>query len=39
VFVQSFDEPAVDVLARLVESAGIQQLNDLGNRLLEGLVL
>ena len=38
-FVQSFDEPAVDVLACLVEPTGIQQLNDLPDRLSEGIVL
>ena len=37
--VQSFDEPAVDVLARLVKPTGVQQLNDLGDRLSEGIVL
>jgi hypothetical protein len=36
---QSFDEPAVDVLACLLEPTGIQQLNDLGDRLSEGIVL
>jgi hypothetical protein len=37
--VQSFDEPAVDVLACLFEPTGIQQLNDLGDRLSKGIVL
>ena len=37
--VQSLDKPAVDVLACLVEPTGIQQLNDLADRLSEGIVL
>ncbi len=38
-FIQSFDEPAIDILACLFEPTGIQQLNNLADRLPEGIVL